>query len=182
MFRLKTLISKLEDEDYRIRCKAVWKLRKKRDNRAVSALLRALGNRHDEDIDRRVNMYAILALADMGERSLLPTIQALQRNPEDPDDSWRRYWTTRALGYREDRQVIEPLIGVLQDDDYSVVGGAVESLIDVDDAIGLGSQKHTALENMKKGYKKLSSGDNYTTRLMKKTIEKWEKKLKNEQP
>jgi HEAT repeat protein len=169
-----TLLLKLKDNDFRVRCNAVSGLGKIKDPRALSALLGALANRQENDPDRRVNFYTILALAKMGEYSILPLIKALKKDPSHPDDNWRRYWTALALGYREDKRAIEPLIDVLEDPDSDIVGGVVEALEDIEDAIGLGILKKKALEGMKKAYDNLKNKECYGIIQLKRVIKKLE--------
>jgi HEAT repeat protein len=171
---IETLLFKLKDNDFRVRCNAVSGLGKIKDQRALSALLGALANRQENDPDRRVNVYTILALAKMGEYSLVPLINALKKDPSHPDDSWRRYWAALALGYREDKRVIEPLIDLLSENDHVVIEGAVTALVDIDDSIGLGGLKKKAIESMKKAYENQKTIDCYANILLKKTIKELE--------
>jgi HEAT repeat protein len=171
---IETLLLKLEDNDFRVRCNAVSGLGKIKDPRALSALLGALANRQENDPDRRVNVYTILALAKMGEFSFLPLINALKEDPSHPDDSWRRYWTARALGFREDKRAVEPLIAILEDPDSDVVAGAVEALNRIHEAKGLGSLKTKVLQSMKNAYENLKNKECYGTILLKRIIKKLE--------
>jgi len=136
------LIAELTAPNYRIRAQAASTLGKLQAIQAIPALLDALADFDPADESSRVNMCASAALAAIGEPALEPLIAALQEKRSHPRDSWRRYWTTEALGLLCDPRAVEPLITALTDSEKGVREGAAEALGRIRDTRALVPLKH----------------------------------------
>ena len=115
-------------KDYHIRYRAVRALGETGDERFVGPLLEALGDFDTRDEESKVNRSAMFALVHIGEVAINPLIKALDKNPQHPNDGWRRYWVTQTLRIVKDKRAVEPLIRVLEDDDREAIEGAAEAL------------------------------------------------------
>lgn len=173
--KIDKLLKDLDNRDYHVRYKAVDKLGKIKDPRAVNALLNCLADDNIDDPDCKVNFHAAATLRMMGGYSLIPSINSLKKNPSFKKDDWRRYWVARSLGLRLDKRVIDPLITVLKNEENDkVIEGVVEALENIDDNIGLGNVKDMVLRIVKGLYeRRYKSKELYLSKLIKRLIDEW---------
>lgn len=113
-------IKALQDEDWRIRQDAAWKLAKLGNSRAVEPLGQVL----QEDPDKQVREAAARALGKLEDiKAITSLAQALE------DDDWRVRWgAAEALGEIKDEKAVAPLLQVLMDEDWTVQEAAAAAL------------------------------------------------------
>src|SRR6478672_2530783 len=81
-------------------------LAKTNDPRAVCYFLETLNHPSDPSLDEpRWQMHSAIALTELGEVAIQPWLEALQPNPGDPNDSWRRYWVAFSMAYSRDARL-----------------------------------------------------------------------------
>lgn len=130
---LEKFLEDLKQNDYHVRYKAARALGSQRDERAIVALLDALGDFDQRDEESKVNFSATKALAHIGEPAVLPLIMALKPNQSHAQDEWRRYWVCYALGLLDDQRAVESLIDVLCQESKRVIEGAALALEKLND-------------------------------------------------
>ena len=114
-----TLLARLKNNDWHVRCDAAVALGEIGDERAVEPLIEAL-----KDKIASVRRAAAQALGEIGDKhAVRPLIQMLK----DRSVLARRA-SVEALGKIGDKRVVEPLIKVLRDENHSVCKAAAEAL------------------------------------------------------
>jgi len=177
MIGINRLLKQLEHANYHIRYKVIDQLGGIHSNEALTALLQALADKSEDDVDCKVNFHAVVALKRMGDFSLIPLIDALKPDPNHPEDEWRRYWVTRALGIHPSDNVIEPLFNLFKyEKSRTVIGGALTALSSKYEANGFGHFKDNVVDALKWYYQSVRSHeeDRYLEKL-EKIIAKWER-------
>jgi HEAT repeat protein len=115
------LIAGLRDKNSGFQLEAASALGEIRDARAVDPLVAILG-------DRRIQDYAVEALAKIGAPAVTTLIAALSN-----EDSWIRFNAAKALGEIRDVRAVEPLIGALTDNEVYVRSRAAGALGEMKD-------------------------------------------------
>ena len=122
---VKSLIEALGDKDSIVRQVAAEALGEIGDPMAIEPLVKALKSEDG-------NVYAAVALAEIGE----PALDALIKALEDRDENVRRV-AAFGLGRTGDKRAIEPLIQALKDESSGVQFCAAEALARMGDATGI---------------------------------------------
>jgi len=134
---LQALVLQLHQSDYASRCAAADQIGKTRDQRAIPALIQALGDDNPHDEESRVNRHVASALASIGDAAIRPLVQLLQHRDAG---NWRRYWAAEALGMIGGEQALPALMAALAtDNDPGVVEGTANALGRMGRAIALPS-------------------------------------------
>jgi HEAT repeat protein len=133
------------------RCETIHELATEPDpEAAVSILLDLVGQKYQGDPDCKVHWSVLAALQKLhGATILQRLLNALRPLPSHPNDDWRRYWIAKAIGRMRTLDAVSPLIELLDDADRDVASAAVESLLDLDDSIGLGSCRQEVLKHLR---------------------------------
>jgi len=114
---IEPLITKLNDDDVKVRKEAIEALGKIKDSRAVEALSTKL-----DDEDLQVKKAVIEVLGELKDsRAVEPLLAKL-------DDKRVASVVVKALGELKDSRAVEPLIPKLDDDNWQVVKAAIEAL------------------------------------------------------